>query len=129
MSSSILDNQIYHSILFPHEFLHPLSLKVFRSRCFVHNFSPNLDKLSLRSHKCILLGFTRSQKGYKCFSTSLNRYFVLAYVIFNDSSFYFKSHSSPCVSLFVTTIIPIIMILLLGLMHIYIFHLHIMTPF
>jgi len=46
------------------------------------------------------LGFTRSQKGYKCFSPSLNRYFVFAYVIFIESSLYFKSLSSPFVSPF-----------------------------
>jgi len=28
-------------------------------------------------HINVSLGFTRSQKGYKCFSPSLNRYFIL----------------------------------------------------
>jgi len=94
MSSSVLENKIPHSILFPHESLHPLSLKVFGSTCFVHNFSPELDKLSVRSHKCVFLGFTRSQKGYKYFSPSLNRYFISADVTFTESSFYLKSLSS-----------------------------------
>jgi len=53
MSSLILDNKIIHSILFSHEPLHPLSLKVFGSTCFVHNFSPDLDKLYDRSQKCV----------------------------------------------------------------------------
>jgi len=53
MSSSVLNNNILHSILFPHGPLHPLPLKVFGFTCFVHNFSPGLDKLSSRSHKCI----------------------------------------------------------------------------
>jgi len=35
MSSSILNNKIPHSILFPHEPLHLLPLKVFGSSCFV----------------------------------------------------------------------------------------------
>jgi len=77
MSSSILNNKIPHSILFPHEPLHPLLLKVFRSTCFVHNFSLGLDKLSPRSHKCVFLGFTRSQKGYKCFSPSMSLHFTI----------------------------------------------------
>jgi len=38
MSSSVLKNKIPHSILFPHEPLHPLPLKVFGFSCFVHNF-------------------------------------------------------------------------------------------
>jgi len=67
MHSSVLKNTIPHSILFPHEPFHPLPLRVFRSTCFVHKFSPGLDKLSPKSHKCVFLRFTRSQKGYKCF--------------------------------------------------------------
>jgi len=93
MPSLVLDNKIPHSILFPCDPLRPLPLKVFGSTCFVHNFSSDLDKLSPRSHKCVFLGFTRSHKGYKCFSPSLNCYFVSADITFNEYSFYFKSHS------------------------------------
>jgi len=95
MPSSVLDNNIPHSILFPHKPFHPLSLRVFGSTCFVHNFIPSLNKLSPRSHKCVFLGFTRLQKGYKCFSPSLNRYFVSTNVTFDEFSLYFKSESSP----------------------------------
>jgi len=95
MPSSILKNNIHHSILFPHEHLHPLPLRVFGSTCFVHNFSLGLDKLSPRSHKCVFLVFTRSQKGYKYFSPFLNRYFVSTEVTFDEFSLYFKSQSSP----------------------------------
>jgi len=65
MSSLVLENKIPHSFLFPHEPLHPLPLKVSKSTCFVHNICPDLDKFSTRSQKYVLLGFTRSQKGYK----------------------------------------------------------------
>ena len=40
--SLVLNNQIPHSILFPHEPLHPLPLKVFGYTCFVNNFCPGL---------------------------------------------------------------------------------------
>ena len=96
MPSSVLHNQVPHSILFPHDPLHPLPLKAFGSTCFVHDFSPGLDKLSPRAHKCVFLGFPRSQKGYKCFSPSLNRHFISANVTFNESSFYFTHPSSRC---------------------------------
>jgi len=95
MLSTVLKNNIPHSILFPHEPLHLLPLRVFRFTCFVHNFSPGLDKLSPRSLKCVFLGFTRSQKGYKCFSPFLSRYFVSADVTFDEFSLCFKSQSSP----------------------------------
>ena len=45
----------------------------------------------LLGHTNVFLGFTRSQKGYKCFSLSLNYYFISANVTFTESSFYFKS--------------------------------------
>ena len=89
MPSSVLNNQIPHSILFSHQSLHPLQPRVFGSTCFVHNVSPGLDKLSARSHKCVFLGYTRSQKGYKCYSSSLRRYFVSADVTFFESVPYF----------------------------------------
>jgi len=62
MSSSALKNKIPHSILFPHEPLHSLPLKVFGPSYFVHNFCHGLDKLSAQSHKCVSLGFTISEK-------------------------------------------------------------------
>jgi len=95
---TVLDDKILYSILFLHDPLHSLSPKAFGSTCFVHNFSPDVDKLSPKSHKCVFLGFTRSQKGYKCFSRSLNRYFISADVTFSESSLYFKSCPSPSMS-------------------------------
>ncbi|WVY93382.1 hypothetical protein V8G54_032470 [Vigna mungo] len=108
MPSSVLDNKIPHSVLFPQDPLHPLPLKVFGSTCFVHDFSPGLDKLSPRSHKCVFLGFPRSQKGYKCFSPSLNRHFISADVTFDESSFYFSQLSSSYVPPPTTVDIPIV---------------------
>ena len=52
MSSSVLENKIHHSILFPQEPLHHLPLKVFGFTCFVHNFCPDLDKVSARLQMC-----------------------------------------------------------------------------
>jgi len=91
MPSSVLDDKIPHFILFPHDPLHSLPPKVFASTCFVHKLSP-------KSHKCVFLGFTRSQKGYKCFSPSLNCYFISVDVTFSESSLYFKSCPSPSMS-------------------------------
>ena len=108
MPSSVLDNKIPHSVLFPQDPLHPLPLRVFGSTCFVHDFSPGLDKLSPRSHKCVFLGFPRSQKGYKCFSPSLNRHFISADVTFDESSFYFSHLSSSSVPPPPTVDIPIV---------------------
>ena len=71
MPSTVLDNKIPHSILFSHQPLHFLPPRIFGSTCFVQNLSPGLNKLSARSLKCVFLGYTRSQKGYRCFSPTL----------------------------------------------------------
>jgi len=97
MSSLVLENKIFHSILFPYESLHLLPRKVFESTCFVHNFSPGLDKLSAQSHKCVFLGFTGSQKRYTCFSPSIIISFLQMSPLLN-LLFYFKSLSSPLTS-------------------------------
>src|ERR1044072_7623014 len=91
MPSAVLNNKIPHSILYPHHSLHSVSHRVFGSTCFIHNVSLELDKLSARSHKCVLLGYTRSQKGYNCYSLSLHRYFVSADVTFFESVSYYRT--------------------------------------
>lgn len=83
VSSSILNNKISHSILFAYAPLHPISLKVFRSTRFVHNFGLSFDKLSPKSYKCVFLGFIRLQKGYKCFSHSFKHYILSTNVTFD----------------------------------------------
>ena len=108
MPSSILENKIPHSILFPHEPLHPLPFKVFGFTCFVHNFCSGLGKLFVRSHKCVFLGFPRSQKEYKCFSSFFNRYFIYVNVTFIASYFYFKPLSSSHVPRFDKVHIPVV---------------------
>ena len=91
MPSSVLNNKIPHSILFPNSPLHPIPPRVFGSTCFVHNLSPGLDKLSARSLKCVFLGYHRSKKGYRCYSHTLQRYLISADVTFFESVPYFAS--------------------------------------
>lgn len=100
MPSSVLSNQVPHSILFPNLPLHPIPPRVFGATCFVHNLSPGLDKLSARSIKCVFLGYHRSQKGYHCFSPTLQRYFVSADVSFFESILYYEpsAKTSPTTS-------------------------------
>jgi hypothetical protein len=92
MPSSVINNKIPHSILFPNSPLHPIPPRVFGSTCFVHNLSPGLDKLAARSLKCVFLGYHRSQKGYRCYSHTLQRYLISADVTFFESVPYFGSN-------------------------------------
>lgn len=68
MPSSILITKIPFSIIYPDCLL--CLLRFFLSMCFVHNHSPHKAKLDSRSLKEIFLGYSRSQKGYKCYCPS-----------------------------------------------------------
>ena len=92
---SIICHQLSSKIKFLILFLfsqspHPISPRVFGSTCFVHNISPGLDKLLARSIKCVFLGYHRSQKGYRSFPPTLNRYFISADVSFFELVPYFE---------------------------------------
>ncbi|RVW39384.1 Retrovirus-related Pol polyprotein from transposon RE1 [Vitis vinifera] len=57
---------------------------------------PSSDKLSARATKCIFLGYSRFQKGYRCYSSETHRYFLFADVtFFEDSPFFSTSESLP----------------------------------
>lgn len=82
MPSSVLQDQIPYSILNPEHDLYPIPLRVFGCTCFVHDLNPGKDKLSAKSLKCIFLGYSRIQKGYRCFCPQLQRYIVSSDVTF-----------------------------------------------
>lgn len=83
------DNKISLSILFPSHSLHLLSPQVFGSSCYV--------QIHTWSLKCVLLGFSRSQEGYKCLSLSFCRNVISTDVTF-ESSLYFMSTFLCCAS-------------------------------
>ena len=58
MPSSVLHDQIPHSLLFPGQLLYCLPPCVFGCTCFVHIFTPGQDKLSAKAMKCIFLGYS-----------------------------------------------------------------------
>ena len=104
MPSSVLHAQIPHSLLFPDQPLYFLPPRVFGCTCFVHILTPGQDKLSAKATKCIFLGSSRLQKGYRCYSPQTHRYFISADVtFFEDSSFFFSSSES----LPVTEVLPL----------------------
>ena len=96
MPSSVLHDQIPHSLLFPDQPLYFLSPRVFCCTCFVHILTLGQDKLSARATKCIFLVYSRLQKGYRCYSSETHRYFLSADVtFFEDSPFFSTSESLP----------------------------------
>nr|CAN82683.1 hypothetical protein VITISV_000483 [Vitis vinifera] len=56
------------------------------------------DKLSTKATKCIFLGYSRLQKGYRCYSSETHRYFLSADVTFFEDSPFFSTSKSLLVS-------------------------------
>ena len=73
---------------------------VFGCIYFVQDLSPGLDKLFARAIKCVFLGYSRLQKGYKCYSPSTRRYYMSAdqmclfVTFFEDTPFFFHPECS-----------------------------------
>ena len=104
MPSSVLHDQIPHSLLFPDQPLYFLPPRVFGCTCFVHILTPGQDKLSAKTMKCLFLGYSRLQKGYRCYSLETHRYFISADVTFFEDSPFFSTTSE---SLPVSEVLPI----------------------
>lgn len=66
--------------------------------CYVRDVNPQLTKLDPKSMKCIFVGYSRLQKGYKCFCPSLHKHLVSIDVTFvEDLAFFPLSDSKSCV--------------------------------
>ena len=95
MSSSVLHDQIPHSILLPTQPLFYLPPHVFGCICFVHILTPGQDKLSAKAMKCVFLGYSRLQRGYRCYSPDTSGYFISVDVTFFEDSSFFPSAVRP----------------------------------
>lgn len=67
--------------------------KVFGCVCFVH--SRKSEKLDPRALKCVFIGYSPTQKGYKCSHPPSRKVFVSMDVTFRESEPYFSSTQSP----------------------------------
>jgi transposase InsO family protein len=90
MPSRILKGKSPFEMFFPGKNPFSVPPRVFGCVSFVHNHSPNRDKLDPRAHKCIFLGYSRTQKGYWCYSPSLRKHFVSADVTFFEDIPYYS---------------------------------------
>ena len=94
MPTSVLHDQIPHSVLLPNQ---PLFCLLLMSGCvyFIHIFTPRQDKLSANATKCVFLGYSRLQRGYRCYSPDINHYFIFADATFFENSSFFSSSERP----------------------------------
>ena len=67
-----------------------LPLKVFGCVAFVHIHNHNRDKLDPQALKCVFLGYSPPNKGYKCFNPNKQKYFIMMDVTFFESQSFFN---------------------------------------
>ncbi|CAN1141583.1 Serine/threonine-protein kinase TOR, partial [Linum perenne] len=81
--------------LFPHitSFSSDLPLKVFGCTAFVHLSPQHRSKLEPRSLKCVFLGYSPNQNGYKCYNPSTRKTYHSKDVTFFESEPYFPNSS------------------------------------
>ena len=82
MPSSVLNWATLYHQLFPKNPLLPIEPKVFGCTYFIQDVRPKVSKLDPKSLKCIFLGYSRVQKGYRCYCPPLRQYFVSIDVTF-----------------------------------------------
>ena len=93
MPSSVFHKDIPYLCLYPDKLIFSLTLCVFDCVCFVQDLRPGLHKLSSRSVKCIFMGYSRTQKEYRCYDPMTRKYHTSMDVIFFDSTLYFSNRS------------------------------------
>ncbi|KAL5850211.1 hypothetical protein ACOSQ4_008224 [Xanthoceras sorbifolium] len=78
---------------FPHtRLISHLSIKVFGCTAFVQLTQIHRSKLDLKSIKCLFVGYSPTQKGYKCYSPTTKRFYFSKDVTFMETqSFYDKN--------------------------------------
>ena len=86
MPSSVLNWATPYHQLFPNNPLFPIEPNVFGYTCFIRDVRAQVSKLDPKSLEYIFLGYSRVQKGYRCYCPPLRRYFVSIDVTFFEST-------------------------------------------
>ena len=86
MPSSVLNWDTSFQSPFPNKSLFPIKPRIFGCTCFVWDVRLHVPKLNPKSLECIFLGYSRVQKGYRCYCRSLRGYLVSADVSFLENA-------------------------------------------
>ncbi|KAI5324552.1 hypothetical protein L3X38_033625 [Prunus dulcis] len=95
--SRVLDFKTPHDVFGDHVF--PVSIsklppKVFRCVVYVHVYSHQRSKLDHCALRCVFIGYSSTQKGYKCYHPPTQKVHVTLDVTFHEEVPYYVSHSS-----------------------------------
>ena len=85
MPSPVLNWVTPYHTLFLNKPMFPIEPRIFGYTCFVRDVCSQVSKLDHKSLKCIFLGYSQVQKGYRCYYLSLHRYLVSVDVTFLEN--------------------------------------------
>ena len=68
-----------------------LPVKIFGCIPYVHNLVHKQNKWSTKALKCVFLGYSLTQKGYKVYHPLTRKYLVSKDVVFDETTFYYPS--------------------------------------
>jgi hypothetical protein len=68
--------------------------KVFGCTCFVHDYRNSVKKLDPRAIKCIFVGYSPTQKGYKCWCPTEKKFFISMDVTFHENEPFYSPKGS-----------------------------------
>ena len=94
LPTQVLNKQSPVEVLSSPSDLFAIPPKVFGCVCFVHNHSPTRGKLDPRAIKCVFLGYSPTQKGYKCYHPPTRKWYVSMDVTFFEEQSYFTPQAS-----------------------------------
>lgn len=94
LPSRVLGYQTPLEVLSPNSTLFLIPPKVFGCICLVHVDKSARSKLDPKALKCIFLGYSLNQKGYKCFHPFTRTKIVAKDITFQESVPFFSSKQS-----------------------------------
>ena len=76
----------------PPEYAH---LRIFGCLCYPNTAATAPHKLAPRSARCIFLGYSLDQRGYKCYNPMTKRVIISRHVYFDETCFPFAQDATP----------------------------------
>ena len=65
-------------------------LQIFGCACFPYLRPYNTNKLQFRSKRCVFIGYSLNQQGYRCLDPTTGRVYLSHHVVFDEHSFPFQ---------------------------------------
>ena len=70
-----------------------LKPRIFRCVIYVHSPLWSPDKLSAKALKCVFIGYSNTQKGYKCYHPLTRRVIISKDIVFDENRFYYQPNT------------------------------------